>query len=410
MYHIFGIFLHYLTVINATLWKRVSRNYDIKIKNSRDFLSPLSLSKIEIETRVRRRDSIHSEKALNKRNDVLIGSFIVTCTPIVRRWRSICIGHLTGVHNTSTPSASADCPVSPPFAVSIYLTLHGRISSSLFFCFPACFFSPCISRLLPLSPFSSAFSPLQGYLPFVPCFVSLSLDNTLPHSLRPLHKPALERAFPSWRRRQREKRVVEPRTGASMAEARGQGERTSSPTLTSNKGGELMRERALGRTLVATAQSRLSNRGTAEPWKTLEFNPPLAFLVDQGKKFLRAHGEFFEKRYNESPTRVRSRGSYEVPRDPRSHFCACFWNFKENYSPTYATGRILKLLKRSVHAMCQKGCIGISVILQRMKLQSNGCFGTSDYCNQIFFSSATKNIKLRVWTRNLFDHSKCGTW
>lgn len=39
----------------------------------------------EIDTCVRRRDGARSEKALNKRNDVLIGSFTVTCTPIVRR-------------------------------------------------------------------------------------------------------------------------------------------------------------------------------------------------------------------------------------------------------------------------------------------------------------------------------------
>lgn len=171
---------------------------------------------------------------------MLIGSFIVTCTPIVRRWRSICIGHLTGVHNISTPSAFVDCPVSPPFAVSIYLTLHGRISSSLFFS-PCVLFSP-VFLVYPRSLFSRLFSPSR--LPALRSLLRLSLDNTLSHSLRPLHKPPHSREHFHPRRRQREKRVVEPRTGASMAEARGQGERTSSPTLTSNKGGELMREGA----------------------------------------------------------------------------------------------------------------------------------------------------------------------
>lgn len=69
-----------------------------------------------------------------------------------------------------------------------------------------------------------------------------------------------------------EKRVAEPRTGASMAEARGQGERAGGPTLTSNKGGELMREGARADTCGYRPTPAIKP-STADPRKTLELNP-----------------------------------------------------------------------------------------------------------------------------------------
>lgn len=59
-----------------------------------------------------------------------------------------------------------------------------------------------------------------------------------------------------------------------MAEARGQGERaSSSPTLTSNKGGELMREGARADTCGYRPTPTIKP-STADPRKTLELNPP----------------------------------------------------------------------------------------------------------------------------------------
>lgn len=116
-----------------------------------------------------------------------------------------------------------------------------------------------------------------------------------------------------------------------MAEARGQGERASSPTLTSNKGGELMREGARADTCGYRPTPAIKP-STADPRKTLELNPPRrrrlppALLRPAGrekqvKKFPRAASptKFRRNARNESPTRVRVAREEvtKVPRDPR---------------------------------------------------------------------------------------------
>jgi len=158
--------------------------------------------------RCRRHDGARSEKESNKRNDLLIGSFTVTCTPTtVHRRRSICIGHLTGVHNTSAaPIGTRGSP--PPVAHFGFLA---STDGSVHLCFsiPACF-SPSV----PLAhPGFSAPSRLSLLRP--PLFVSVSGERA--PSLRPSQEPpSLERAFPPCRgvegwRRQGENGVGEPR-------------------------------------------------------------------------------------------------------------------------------------------------------------------------------------------------------
>jgi hypothetical protein len=68
-----------------------------------------------------------------------------------------------------------------------------------------------------------------------------------------------------------------------MAEARGQGERAGGPILTSNKGGELMREGARADTCGYRPTPTIKP-STADPRKTLELNPPSTSLVGVEKK------------------------------------------------------------------------------------------------------------------------------
>lgn len=115
------------------------------------------------------------EKASNKRNDVLIGSFVVTCTPTVRPWRSICIGHLTGVHNICIAAATTAIPMSHrlgPRRSSLSPSL--RVPAA---CPSPRLFSPTLFLVVPRSP--SARSPSHPSAPLHRAFSpSLSLFAT----------------------------------------------------------------------------------------------------------------------------------------------------------------------------------------------------------------------------------------
>lgn len=254
------------------------------------------------------------------------------------------------------PSTSR--PVSVPLSLPLTFT-HTHTYTRTQCAFSPAFLArprPPVPRTLP--PAYPAFSTPQGFSPLFTPF-RLPPDSTLPRTLRPSRIPSLERAFPPYRRssggrRRREESEWgrgEPRTGASMAEARGQGERASSPTLTSNKGGELMREGARADTCGYRPTPAIKP-STADPRKTLELNPPRRRQVPpacarrrkekQVKKNIFSaapRAKFRRNARNESPTRVRV-AREEVTKVPRDLRLACvrIRNFKEN-KPAARTAR-----------------------------------------------------------------------
>jgi len=151
------------------------------------------------------------------------------------------------------------------------------------FLFPRAFL-PRTSRPIPLSPllppFIPAFlppsrlahppstalrlSPLESALPrFDPH------TNPPPHSRERFHPAAASKGGGDRGKTESESQGW----GVSMAEARGQGERAGSPTLTSNKGGELMRAGARADTCGYRPTPAIKP-SAADPRKTLELNPP----------------------------------------------------------------------------------------------------------------------------------------
>lgn len=190
------------------------------------------------------------------------------------------------------PSAPADRPVSP-FG-PIHLPFHepaDLYSSPLFSfslshierVFPPRFLAHPRPPVPSLCPRILPFLPLKVSPRPPPRSVSLQIAPSLarfdphesPHSREHFH-PTVDGGGRR-RREESESGRGEPRTGASMAEARGQGERASSPTLTSNKGGELMREGARADTCGYRPTPAIKP-STADPRKTLELNPPRRFL------------------------------------------------------------------------------------------------------------------------------------
>lgn len=173
----------------------------------------------------------------------------------------------------SRPSAPADCLVSP------YPTLLSstRLCFSLFVrVFSPPFFSPISDFLLPRVP-HLVFSSPQGCSPS-PCFIFLRIARSDPHTNAPhsrehFHPGAAKEGSAT----------TTGRKGESRSQGRGrvwrrpegrQGERAGNPTLTSNKGGELMREGARADTCGYRPNSRLSNRVPADPRKTFQLNLP----------------------------------------------------------------------------------------------------------------------------------------
>lgn len=203
------------------------------------------------------------------------------------------------------PSAPADYSLSPSPLRNLSPLVYPPSAESAHLCFsvPAYFPPPPVFLAafpIPLSPLvlslrrsSPAFLLPQGCPPSVSRLPSPSGERApspLYETPPPLSLPLLSPLHSRERKREsvstlpRRRRVAatggktesesQGRRGrVSMAEARGQGERAGSPTLTSNKGGELMRAGARADTCGYRPTPTIKP-STTDPRKTLELNPP----------------------------------------------------------------------------------------------------------------------------------------
>lgn len=186
--------------------------------------------------------------------------------------------------------------------------------------FSSSYFSP-ISNSFPFArSLSCLFSPSR--LPTLHSLFHLSPDSALPHLRRPSHESPHSRghfhpavAVLGGGDTGRKSKSQSQGRGRVWRRAEGKGERAGSPTLTSNKGGELMREGARADTCGYHPTPAIKPRHHEKPSNLTHLLPPTSLAVEEKKREKtfrsRPRSKIFGEQYNESPTRVRFRGSYE---------------------------------------------------------------------------------------------------